>query len=583
MSLESLETQAVTDALNRRLKALRRQAKSENNKQPQRVHRIIEITTPVPVADDTYHALKKGIPPIGSFLLSLPEYTGRDVVDCQFYFPQVGIVTVPGLNSPVFRTQAVPSYTAAVRSSGWDIIRLPNIYVLLNRCMTALWKEKQDENNLKRFGQVTDSRPYDWGRAGAEIRREAAGLGARILDTHALRIRQGAGFMALAQANGNLTRAEVGIGLELAKEILANFQAEEHAERHNEIEDAKHRSKTVAMRYNTVSDIAGCKLTVVCRFPATTSESVRLDMHMVLSGRGRCCYLNPDVLKTGMEGDVDGDLIFAETDSLLRKVSEYRAIVPLPNVVSHENFLSDFSLGDCFGCDEEDKPLFLYDDYKVYQGMDGKNGIGEATNLFYRGVNILHIQFMGSKETRKEFWDFVGRPDLKARMPKTRNEETLQQWFRYLSALTLMDSIHPIYEGLFDLRKDDSVRPYLLHFLSAVRGQEQMDFDYLSEMKVKGEAIDVRAIELMWHAAQVGERIGQPTSFVRQYKIVNMFFQGNKLSEGKKTHMGEIMETLDAMGVEDQAKYIFDELDGVHPATLMLDNEEDMDMSLEGG
>ena len=521
-----LMSELPEERFTRILKAAQRQEKSGTR--PIRTHRIIKVTVPTPVADDTYHALKPlgAVPPEGSFLLSLSEYTGHDTVDCQFYFPVFGTITVPGLNSAIFRTQSVPSYTGTLRSSGFELVRLPNIYVVLNQCMTALANERLDEQNFQRFGQVSNRRPYNWGRAGNALRMEAAGLGAKILDTHALRVRQGAGFMALAQANPNLHRNEIGVGLELAKEVLRDLQAEERRERHEEIEQGKRSGKLAPMQYNQVSDIAGLLMTVVCRFPATTSESVRLDMHLVICGRGRCCYLNPDVLKTGMEGDVDGDLIFTERDAQRRKARDYRVIVPIPNVVTRDNFLCDFDLGDCFGADNDGKPLFTYDDYKVYEGMDGKNGIGEATNLFYRGVNVIHICFAYSKETRREFWDAVGRPDLKARMPKTRNEETLQRWFRYLSALALMDSIHPIYEGLFDLRKDMSIRDYLLHFLAAVRGQVPLDFDYLAQMEIKGEAIDVRPIQLMWQYAQVGENSGKPAAFVKQYPIIDMFFAG---------------------------------------------------------
>jgi hypothetical protein len=568
------------DNFDKIIKALRRQAKADN-KQPVKVHRVIEVTRATPVADDAHHALKAGAPEFGSFLLSLPEYTGKDVVDCVFNIPNVGIVIVPGLNSPVFRAQSVPAYTQSVRSAGCELVRLPNIYVILNQCMTALHNEKMDEENYRRYGQVSDRQPYNWARAAREIRREAQGLAARILDVHALRIRQGAGFMALAQANGNLTVYEVGVGLELANQILRNLQSAEREERRDEILAAKAAGRKIDYVYNTVSDIAGVLLTVVCRFPATTSESVRLNMHIVLSGRGMCIYLNPDVLKTGMEGDVDGDLIFAETDAQRRKAKEFRMIVLLPNVVTRENFLCDFGLGDCFGCDEDDTPLFEYDDYKVYEGMDGKNGIGEATNLFYRGVNIIHIQFMGSKETRKEFWDFVNRPDLKARMPKTRSEPELQRWFRYLSALALIDAIHPIYEGLFDLRKDQAIRDYLLHFLAAVRGQEQLNFEYMAQMEIKGEPIDLRAIELMWNAAQVGDAIGKPTAFVRQYPIVDLFFRGRGATEGKRQSIGKILDHLQSIGVEDPAEYIFEELNCEHFTLMDFDQNTDMDLELE--
>lgn len=543
---------------------------------PMPTHRVIDVTTPVPVADDTYHALRKGIPPIGSFLLSLPEYIGSDTVDCRFNLPHIGTIVVPGLGSSIFRTQAVPSYTASLRSSGLDIIRLPNIYVLLNQCMTAMWNEEMEETQLKNFGVSADRRPYDWVRAGASIRKEAAGLAARILDTHALRVRQGAGFMALAQANPNLTRKEVGIGLELAKKILADMQAAEREERAEEIKLAKQQGKVVAMHYTVISDIAGMPLIVVARFPATTSESVQTDMHTVLSGRGNCCYLNPDLLKTGMEGDVDGDLLFSEIDTKSGRLKSYRVVVPLPNVVIKENFISDFALGDCFGV-EEDKPLFVYNDYKVYEGMDGKNGIGEATNLFYRGVNILHICFSQSKETRDGFWAYVGRPDLEARMPAGDNEEEQQRGFRHLSALALMDSIHPIYEGIFDLRKDDTIREYLLHFLAAVRGQEPMNFGYLSQMHVKGKQVDLRPLELMWNSAQVGERSGQPASFLNQFPIINSFFQGRGSNDRKKGHIGTLIGKLDGLEIEDPAKYIFDEMDGLHFTFLPLTEEEPME------
>jgi len=565
------------------LKALKRQTKLETDKQPKQVHRVIDITIASAVADDAYHALKSTnkVPPMGSVLLSLPEYTGKDIVDCRYYFPEIGYITVPGLNSPIFRTQSVASYTGAMRSSGWELVRLPSIYVILNQCMIALANEKDDQENFKRYGQVKDRRPYNWFRAGCSLREEATALGVRILDIHALRVRQGAGFMALAQANPNLTRQEFGVGLELAREILADIQAKECLQRSEEIEEGKRTGKMPAMRFNTISDIAGLMMTVVARFPATTSESVRVDMHLVICGRGRCCYLNPDVLKTGMEGDVDGDLIASEYDSKLRKVPNARTFVVLPNIVVKDNFLCDFDLGHCFGSDEKDKPLFTYNDYKVYEGMDGKNGIGEATNLFYRGVNIVHICFSQSKETRKEFWDYVGRPDLQERMPKTRKEDKLQRWFRYLAALALMDSIHPIYEGLFDLRKDDSIREYLLHFLRAVRGQEAMNFEYLSEMKIKGTPIDVRAIELIWNYARVGDRAGKPTAFVSQYPIIDLFFGGRGVSQVKKKRMGKIMDTLDSMSVENMAEYLFDEFDGLHFTLMSNDNSSEMEMEME--
>ena len=304
-------------AFEKSIKILRKYARKDKanlSLQQNKTHRTIDVKVPVATADDTYHALKFKIPHPDSFLMSLPEYAGNDIVDCKFEFPEIGTIIVPGLNSEVFRTHSVTAYFygSSFQSTGYEIIRLPPIYVLLNQCLGALYNEIQDRELELSIGQQSTRRPYNWSLAAENIRDAASAVACRLLDINALRIRQGAGFMAIAQSNPNLSKSEIGIGLELARKILKDLQSAEHTAREIEIGESKKQNKKIEYQFNTVSDISGLKLSVVCRFPATTSESVRLGMHMVICGRGRCCYLNPAVLKTGMEGDVDGDLIFAE-------------------------------------------------------------------------------------------------------------------------------------------------------------------------------------------------------------------------------------------------------------------------------
>ena len=502
---------------------------------------ILDITVPTPVADDRYNAMKSGYPEIGSFLWSLPEYAGDREVYCRFRIEAFGTdVIVPGLNSKSFGTMVMPTYRATLEATEISLIRLPRVYEILNEALIAQAREREKK---WQFLESSESRVYNWTLEAARVRTALADLGTKIIEKRALRTRTGCGFMALAQANPNLNRREVGVGLELAKEILRDLRRMEMRLY------GKHSG-----RFETVSDIAGVKLELLVRFPATTSFSVRLDMHLVLCGRGRCVYVNPHVLKCEMEGDVDGDLLFARIDDRLikRAVTETQVTVPLR--ITPNNFVGDYSLGDV-------RHLEKVDDVKVFLGMAGKEGIGEITNLFYRGMLVIHAVYQYAPEMRGLFWQHVNRPEIACYQVEGPNEPANRRSFRHLSARALMDSFTAFYEGTFDLRKDDSIRAYLEHLLRAIRGQEPIDFGILSRMEWKGRPVDVIPMAVLWDAARVDDRAGRVAQFIANRPILDLFFKGRGVTWAKR----ELLETIVAeFDTPDLAGFIFDELSGFH-------------------
>lgn len=492
----------------------------------------IEVLLPSPTADDTFHALGSGLPPLGSFLCSLGEFGGQADDVCVFEFPGIGPVRVPGLAHPLFACRTERAFDALGQECAAWLVRLPPLYVHLNQGLKAL---------MMRLRGVTDV-PYDWGRLAADLCDDLAALGARILESRCYRPRLGAGMMGLAQANPNLRLNEVGMGLDLAADLLRVLQRKRPGE------------------FETVESLAGLVLDVDLRQPVTTPDSARTDMHLVLSGRGKALHHHPYVLKVQMEGDVDGDLLFSLLSPSLRRQGS-RVYVPLPDTVSADHTEGDYSLGDVGHVAPADR-------YGVYEGLKGKNEIGPITNLFYRLGFVLQIVYGQTPEARAAFWARIGSVP---RHGESGEESAARKSFREHSTRALMAAFHPFYETVFDLRKDQTNLPIIRHLTAAISGSEPLNAATLGSLVYKGHAIDVSAIMAAWEACD-----GRPGPFLRPYGLWEMFFTGKGVSRGMRDQLARVWDEMPRD--VDASEFVFEELSGAH-YTLFGDRDRPADDS----
>ena len=441
--------------------------------------------------DSTYHVDLRAANE-NNCLITHPMYTD-EVNDCVYEIPGFSPIVVPGLAEKVFHTPVVSLYTAGGSLTPILCLRLPAIHVLLNQALKA--------SNL--------GIPYNWEAFRSSLSSEMLSMLGQVINTKASRAKEGDGFMALAQANPNQPQDTLGIGYELAVDLARM---------------CRFKDKNFAIR-----DLNGLLVRTSIRYPATRSSGVKRWMKLRVVGRGRCCQLHPIVLKEHMLGDVDGDGIFNETDSLLRH-AEYDPFVSIeiPSVVSKID-------GTVTSADIYAQP---YDKKTIAMGLAGKEAIGIITNMCYRVIVLAHKSYQDTEELRKEFFVYCDRLDLLEKVEKQESEEKKQKMFRYLSAEVVIDCFSPLYEACFDARKDIKLMEYVDHVLDAVRDPKNLplDFAFLGAMEWNGEIIDVRALELIWKSCD-----GAFVKEVSSMPVQALFFDGKSDNARRRTRLKQII------------------------------------------
>jgi len=456
----------------------------------------VKCTQWLPTFDDNYHA-DMALASASNCLITHPEF-GGEPRDCEYQIPGFRPIVVPGLSESAFHVPVMPLYLPTGAGTQFRSVRLPGVHVLLNQALKA----------------VHNSAPYDWTGFQESLGEEVLRMLAQTIDSKCMRTQVGEGFMAIAQANPNQPQDVLGIGNELAVALVRHL---------------RHKYKDL-----TVDQLNGVYLPIALRFPATRSSGVKRWMTLRVVGRGRCCWMHPIVLKQEMLGDVDGDQIFVEVDSRMRR-KQYDPFIPIapPNTVTPKCFKATSKLSDCRGA--------IYNKEDIYIGLTSKEGIGQVTNAFYRCIVIAHEKYQWTHETREEFLTKANRPDLLSQLIDFPDEQDSRCLFRYLSAEALMDCFSPLYEACFDARKDTSVLRYIQQVLAALRNplSSPLDFTELRTMTWEGKPIQVDAFETIWDA--VG---GQLTAYVNTLPVQALFFEGDSDTLNRRGRMAQIIRML---------------------------------------
>jgi len=403
----------------------------------------------------------------------------------------------------MFGIQQANAWNGGGQNLGIRLVKLPMMYTLCERALKKATGPYPDE--------------YDYRRLAVSIRQETSHMVSQLLLRNALRNKEGRGWMALSQANPNLPKDVIQISRKLASEMLPRLR------------------RVDPIRFQTTNDLNGLKLSIVIRFPATTSNGVRTDMKLLVDGPGRACYLHPDVLKYGFVGDVDGDLFFIALDAALRRspiaaeVKDYY----VPRRVTRQNFEGDICLTDIGPA--PDPSL-----WETYKGLVAKEGIGEITNAYYRSIEIASICFQQTVQSRTWFVRRANRPDLLEQLPLACEDPTD---FRAFAARAIMDEFTAFYESVFDMRKDMSLFPYINHFLTALRRPDEvkMDFGYLQRMQYNGKPVVLEVLPIIWDECN-----GRLAEFLQAYPIIQLQFDGKGNTQKRKDRVSDLLDYYDS-------------------------------------
>ena len=461
--------------------------------------RVFDGNIPVEVFDDTF-TVDISLPT--SFLRSV-DYEG--ICMSSFNFPDMEQIRIPGLNDPVFYCPKVPLYLESGQATSYVTINLPGIYSIINSALKVRDRAKEKND------------PYIWesysDRFRSELRSELLSLLEQIFVEKYLHSREGFGFQALSQVNPNLDENTLQVGLGLANEWLLACQ------------------KKSPGQFQTVTDLNGLLLDDVVRYPITTSKSIQTGMHMIVGGRGKCVYVNPNTLKNWWKGDVDGDILIitAKQPFEIRNLPVSKRLIPVPTEVNE--LIGDIDLYDVKN-NQADK-------WDVYLGLAGKEGIGEITNATYR-MTILAPILYRTKETREEFLSYCGEPidiDLD-------NDEQ----FKHKAACMIMDSMGCFYEAAFDARKDISVLKYIRCLLEPIRNSSKdFDWDILEAFSWEGKYVNIKPLKHIWDTC--GHSFSRK---LRQYPAQNyMFINGaNKKASGNRKSIKSLISLFPENTIE---------------------------------
>ena len=455
---------------------------------------MIHCTEPVKTFDTSYHADLRYASE-NNCLISHPMFSEKPQ-DCTYEIPGFSPIVVPGLSESVFHSPVMTLYLPSGKLTPFKCIKLPGLHVLLNQALKA----------------SINAAVYDWERFQISLESELLAMLGQVINTKASRTQEGDGFMALAQANPNQPLTTIGLGYELARDMARLCRRKD--------------------KNFTINDLNGLLVRVTLRFPATRASGILHWMQLRVIGRGRCCWLHPEVLKDRMLGDVDGDAIFSETDPKLRH-SSYDPFVSIEIPSQVTSIQGTIKLSEI--------QMHEYDKKSIYLGLTGKEAIGQVTNMFYRSVTVAHKHFQWSKESREEFLTLSGHEDKIQRLTLGQNEEEQRQLFRYLSTEILIDCFAPLYEACFDARKDITLMAYVTHVLDAIRDPKNspLNFEYLGTMIWDGKPIALKALKLIWDECD-----GQFIAELDSLPVQALFFEGESDNPKRQARIAQIITLL---------------------------------------